>query len=267
MRWLLGLWLLCQTALGWTQSDPFPNIGAAYWLETNGAVVWSRQADKRLPPASLTKMMTALLVLERAESAAPAASVVRVSKAAAHETGSRITLEAGEQLTVDDLLAATLIASANDACRALADHVAGDQTRFVQRMNVRARQLGMTNTHFTNACGHDGPRHFASARDLALLAHALMQHPQALKLVSQRERRISTVDGQRSFDLNTTNALLGRYPGVLGIKTGHTAQAGNCLVALAQRGKKQVLLVILDGMDRWWDAVDVLDLAFEHVAP
>ncbi len=267
MRWLLRLWLLCQAALGWAQSDPFPKIGAAYWLETDGAVIWSRQADRRLPPASLTKMMTVLLVLEQARTSASAASVVRVSNAAAHETGSRIALKAGEQLTVDDLLAATLIASANDACRALADHLAGNQSRFVERMNARARQLGMTNTHFANACGHDAPQHYASARDLARLAHALMQHPRALALASQRERRISTVDGQRSFDLTTTNALLGRYPGMQGLKTGHTAQAGNCLVALAQRGKTQVLLVILKGTDRWWDAVDVLDLAFERVAP
>ena len=262
MRWLLGLWLLCQTIAGWAQSDPFPKMAAAYWLETDGVAVWSKQANLRLPPASLTKMMTALLVMEHASENSIASTVVTVSQAAARETGSKIALQAGEQLTLDDLLAATLIASANDACRAMADHLAGDQARFVQRMNQRAKQLGLSNTHFANACGHDAPQHYASARDLAVLAHALMQHPQALALAGLREHQISTVNGQRRFELKSTNALLGRYPGVLGLKTGRTPQAGNCLVALAQRGSTQVLLVLLKGSDRWWDAVDVLDLAF-----
>ncbi|MDD2925719.1 D-alanyl-D-alanine carboxypeptidase family protein [Rhodoferax sp.] len=264
MRWLLGLWLLGLALSGLAQSDPFPRIGAAYWLETNGSVMWRHQADQRLPPASLTKMMTALLVLEH--SAQTPDAVVKVSPAAARETGSRMALKAGEQFTVADLLAATLIASANDACRALAEHLAGDQARFVQRMNQRARQLGMHHTRFANACGHDAPGHYSSARDLARLAHALMQHPQALSLASQREHSIRTVDGRRSFSLKTTNALLGRYPGAIGLKTGRTAQAGHCLVALAQRGDTQVLLVLLKGSDRWWDTVDVLDLAFARAA-
>lgn len=264
MRYLLGLWLLALAISGRAQSDPFPQIGAAYWLETNGSVVWQKQADQRLPPASLTKMMTALLVLE--QQAQTLDAVVRVSPAAARETGSRLALQAGDQLTVADLLAATLIASANDACRALAEHQAGDQTRFVQRMNQRARQLGMHATRFANACGHDASGHYTSARDLARLAHALMQHPQALSLASQRERTIHTVDGRRYFSLKTTNALLGRYPGAIGLKTGRTARAGNCLVALAQRGDTQVLLVLLKGGDRWWDTVDVLDLAFARAA-
>ena len=264
MRWLLGLWLLCQTALGWALPDPFPKMAAAYWVETDGVAVWARQADQRLPPASLTKMMTALLVLEQANWPAAASTVVTISPTAARESGSRIALKAGEQLTQEALLAATLMASANDACRALAEHLAGDQPRFVQRMNQRAQQLGLNNTHFANACGHDAPQHYASARDLAVLAHALMQHSPALALSSQHERLISTVDGRRSFALKNTNALLGRYPGIQGLKTGRTAQAGNCLVAVAQHGKTQVLLVLLKGTDRWWDAVDVLDLAFER---
>ena len=268
MRWLYGLWLLCQALAGQAQSDPFPTIAVAYWLETDGVPVWSRQADRQLPPASLTKMMTALLALEHAARAnATHAVVVRVSKAAALETGSRIALKAGEQMTAENLRAATLIASANDACRALADHLAGDQIRFVQQMNLRARQLGMFKTHFSNACGHDAPQHFSSARDLALLAHALMQHSQALELSRQAERRIATVDGRRSFVLKNTNALIGRYDGAQGLKTGRTALAGNCLVALAQRGQTKVLLVLLKGKNRWWDAVDVLDLAFARATP
>jgi D-alanyl-D-alanine carboxypeptidase (penicillin-binding protein 5/6) len=211
-------------------------------------------------------MMTALLVLEQGSSAAALQATVRVSAAAAAETGTRLALKAGEQLTVTDLLAASLMASANDACHALADHIAGSQGQFVQRMNRRARQLGMHNTHFTNACGHDGAQHYSSAHDLALLAHALIQHAVALELAGQLERAISTQDGSRHFVLKSTNALIGRYPGAVGLKTGRTPQAGNCLVALAQRGEHQVLLVLLKGTDRWWDTVDVLDLAFARAS-
>lgn len=264
MRWLIGLWLLAQALPGLALSDPFPKIAAAYWLETDGVPVWARQADQRLAPASLTKMMTALLVLEQASSDLQVP--VTVSRAAARETGSRIALKAGESFSVADLLAATLMASANDACHALADHLAGNETRFVQRMNARARQLGLSNTHFANACGHDGAQHYSSARDLAALARALIDHPLALKLAGQRERLIQTSGGQRRVMIKTTNALLGRYRGALGLKTGHTRQAGNCLVALAQRGNTQVLLVLLNGADRWWDAVDLLDLAFDRAA-
>lgn len=262
MRWLIGLLLLCQAALAGAQTDPFPAIGSAYWLEIDSAPVWSRQADQRLAPASLTKMMTALLVLEQGSSVPALQAIVRVSSAAASETGTRLALKTGDQLTVGDLLAASLIASANDACHALADHIAGNQTQFVQHMNQRARQLGMHNTHFTNACGHDGPQHYSSAHDLALLAHALMQHAVALELAGLLERTIGTQGGSRHFVLKSTNALMGRYPGAVGLKTGRTPQAGNCLVALARRGEHQVLLVLLNGTDRWWDSVDVLDLAF-----
>jgi D-alanyl-D-alanine carboxypeptidase (penicillin-binding protein 5/6) len=267
MRWLIGLWLLCQSALALAQSNPFPAIGAAYWLEIDGTPVWSKQADRHLPPASLTKMMTALLLLEQYPSPSAMRASVNVSNTAARETGSHIGLKAQEQLTLADLLAATLIASANDACRALVDHAAGNQAEFVRRMNLRAKELAMRHTRFTNACGHDAPQHYSTARDLALLAHALMQHPIALELASQPERHISTSNGTRNFLVKNTNALIGRYQGAIGLKTGRTDGAGNCLVALAQRGHKQVLLVLLKGTDRWWDAVDVLDLAFERGQP
>ena len=266
MRWLMGWWLLCLAVLAQAQSDPFPKIGAAYWLEIDGAPVWRRQADHHLAPASLTKMMTAMLALEHGSTPSALQTLVRISASAARETGTRIGLQKDEQLTVTDLLAATMIASANDACHALADHVAGDQTRFVQRMNQRAVQLGMLHTRFANACGHDAPQHYSSARDLATLAHALMQHPKALEFAGQSELRIGTTNLSRSFLLKSTNALIGRYPGARGLKTGRTPLAGNCLVAVAQRGGIQVLLVLLNGHDRWWDAADVLDLAFQRAS-
>jgi D-alanyl-D-alanine carboxypeptidase (penicillin-binding protein 5/6) len=129
-------------------------------------------------------------------------------------------------------------------------------------MNLRARQLGLTNTRFTNACGHDAPGHYASVKDIALLALAAMQVEQIARWVAQAQTRITTMNRQRSYTLKTTNALIGRYDGVLGVKTGTTPKAGKCLVALVGRGRHEVMLVMLKGRDRWWDAVDVLDIAF-----
>jgi D-alanyl-D-alanine carboxypeptidase (penicillin-binding protein 5/6) len=206
-------------------------------------------------------MMTALLVSEKDQPQA----VVTVSRAAAHETGTRLHLAAGERFRVQDLLEAMLIDSANDACHALADFVAGNETRFVQMMNRRARQLGLHDTHYVNACGHDDRRHYSSTHDLAQLADALIQRPGITDITASHEAAITTLDGKRNYHFTSKNALIGRYPGVIGLKTGYTPNAGKCLVAYAMRGKTRVLLVMLHGNDRWWDAADILDLAFDHV--
>ncbi len=204
--------------------------------------------------------MTGLLVLEQFQPD----EAVTVTPSATRETGSRLGLKSGERFRLQDLLAAALITSANDACHALADHLARNESSFVARMNRRAKALGMRNTHFTNACGHDKPGHYSSARDLSLLAHALLKHPALIGITSQRTLQIATLDGQRRYALENKNALIGRYDGALGLKTGFTAKAGKCLVAFAKRGGDTVLLVMLHGNDRWWDAADILDLAFDH---
>jgi D-alanyl-D-alanine carboxypeptidase (penicillin-binding protein 5/6) len=265
MRRLRGLWVLCAALLGATvacagetASDPFAQVAKAYLVEIDGSLVWHKNAQQKLPPASLTKLMTALLVVDALGIDTP----VVVDTEAARETGSALGMHRGERWTVKDLLAATLIASANDACRALADHVAGDQAHFVSRMNRRALQMGLRNTHFANACGHDAPGHYSSASDLRVLAHALMQNPVLAQLVAQPQAQITSLSGERSFVFGNKNALIDRYEGTLGIKTGTTPQAGKCLVVQARRGAHTVLLVLLAGKDRWWDATDILDIAF-----
>lgn len=262
MRYLLWLYLLCQPLLALARSDPFPEVAASYLLEVNGQTLWHRQSQRRLAPASLTKLMAALLVAERNEPQA----IATVGRAAAHETGTRLGLRAGEQFQQQDLLAAALIASANDACHALADALAGNEMRFVALMNRRALELGLRNTHFVNACGHDAPGHYASAQDLALLAREVIKHSLITELTLKAQARIATVSGARSYEFKNTNALIGRYPGALGLKTGVTPAAGKCLVAWAQRGGSQILLVMLHGSNRWWDAADMLDLAFDHAS-
>ena len=260
MRYLFGLLLLCHTALVLAQPDPFPKVAASYLVEINGAPVWEKQGNRRLPLASLTKLMTALLIAEHDQPQA----IVAVSHAAAHESGTRLRLKADDKSHMEDLLAAALITSASDACHALADHLAGNQTKFVQLMNRRAKKLGMLDTHFANACGHDAKDHYSSAYDLALLANELIKHPQITELTAKTGGRIATLDGTRNYSFASKNALIGRYPGALGLKTGYTPNAGKCLVAYAKRGDTQVLLVMLHGYDRWWDAADILDLAFDH---
>lgn len=261
MRILLFIGLCLSLHATWaaTQSDPFPQVASAYLVEIDGKPVWAKQAERQLPPASLTKLMTALLVLEHGSPS----SLVQISPQAAAETGSRLRLKAGEHFSVQDLLTATLLHSANDACHALAEWVSGNEPAFVHKMNQRARQLGLRHTHFRNACGHDAPGHYASAHDLTHLTRALLAHPHILTLTAQLESRITAREGA-VYPVKNHNLLIGRYPGALGLKTGYTANAGKCLVAIAKRDGHEVLLVMLHGQDRWWDAVDMLDLAFAH---
>jgi D-alanyl-D-alanine carboxypeptidase (penicillin-binding protein 5/6) len=257
---LFGLWLLAQTALAASQPDPFPQVANSYLVEIDGSLVWERQSNQRLPPASLTKLMTALLVLEQDNPD----SELTVSPDATRETGSHLGLKTGERFRTQDLLAAALLNSANDACHALADHLSGNEAAFVALMNRRAKLLGMHSTHFANACGHDETGHYSTAHDLSILAHALLKHPSLLGITSQERAQIATLDGQHQYTLQNKNALIGRYDGALGLKTGFTPNAGKCLVAYAKRGDTTVLLILLHGKDRWWDAVDILDLAFDH---
>jgi D-alanyl-D-alanine carboxypeptidase (penicillin-binding protein 5/6) len=242
------------------QPDPFPQVASAYLVELNGEAIWAKQPERQLPPASLTKLMTALLVLEQERPD----DDVTIQPASTHETGTRIGLKAGERFRMHDLLAAALLNSANDACHALADHLAGNEAAFVAQMNLRAQALGMRNTHFINACGHDETGHYSTANDLSLLAHVLLKQPSLLDITSQKRVQITTLDGQHHYTLENKNALIGRYDGALGLKTGYTPNAGKCLVAYAKRSDNTVLLILLHGKDRWWDAVDILDLAFDH---
>ena len=261
LRAWIGLLLLC---LSWHAQpalpNPFPHIASAYLVEVNGTPLWAKDPQRALHPASLTKLMTALLVLEDDDLGA----VVPISRQAARITGSRLELQAGERFHAHDLLAATLIASANDACFSLAEYSAGNARAFVRRMNQRAGAIGLQHTHFVNPCGHDAPNHFSSADDLAHLARFVLRHPLAVTLAMQQNVLLRPVNGLRSYQKNSTNALLGRVPGVLGLKTGRTVHAGNCLIAVAHRGDVQVLLVLLKAKDRWWDAADLIELAFAH---
>lgn len=256
LRLLLALACLAASAAR-AADDPYPWIAAAYLVKRDGALLWAGQPHARLAPASLTKLMTALLALERGN----LDERVTVGKGVLQATGTRIGLKPGERLSARDLLAATVVRSANDACRALAEHLGGSLKVFIQVMNQRAAWLGMKDTHFVDPCGHDRDGQYSSAADLAILAEQVMRHDEYLRLAKTPKISFKTLDG-RAFTLRNTNALLGRYPGAIGLKTGHTPGAGNCLVALAERDGVRVLAVLLNAPNRWWNAVGLLDRAF-----
>ena len=239
-------------------ADPYPWIAAAYVVKRDGALLWAGSADRRLAPASLAKLMTALLALERDGLEQP----VTVGRGVLQATGTRIGLKPGDRLRAGDLLAATVVRSANDACRALAEHLGSTKEKFVRKMNNRAAALGLANTHFADPCGHDREGQYSTAADLTLLAEQVMRYDEYLRLARLERLTIRTLDGGRSFALRNTNALIGRYPGAIGLKTGYTEGAGTCLVALAERDGVRVLAVLLNAPNRWWNAVGLLDRAF-----
>jgi len=256
---LLLAWSGAGAAAARVPADRYPDVAGAYWVEVDGQPLWAGQPERRLPMASLTKLMTALLVAEQADLDA----VVTVSRAAAAETGTRLGLRSGERIKARDLLTAMLVRSANDACRALADWQGGDQPGFVLRMNQRARQLGLANTRFADACGHDAPMQFSTAHDLARLATLAMRQAPIAAAVANQTFAFRSLDGTR-HSMRSTNALLAGLRGTRGIKTGYTPGAGRCLVALVERDGVTVLAVLLHAPDRWWDSAGLIELAFKH---
>ena len=242
-----------------------PDIGAASAILVDlatGQVLFSRDPDARRPIASLTKIMTALLVLERSH----LTDIVTVRPDAVISSDARagvasLGLQVGERISVEDLLYALLLQSANDAAVALADHVAGSQARFVRMMNARAHALGMTHTRYRSASGLDD-RGYSSARDLATLTRAAMSTPGFDTIASTEFRTIPGPDGDRH--VQNRNVLLWLYPGATGAKTGYTARAGNCVVGTAERdGRRLVTVVLGEPGEPFSDAAALLDHGFE----
>ena len=256
---LVAIGLLACTGYAAEPPNRYPGLAAAYLVQVDGQDLWAGNADARLPPASLTKIMTALLVLDDYRPQ----EVVEVSFAASRATGTRLELKAGERMTVSSLLTAMLMVSANDACAVLAEHAAGSAQAFVERMNHRAAAMGLSNTHFENPCGFDAAEHYSSARDLARLSAAAMADPEFAAIVARAEARVSVTDAERPRNLKNRNALIGTYKPAIGIKTGYTGKAGRCLIAQARRDGKQVLVVMLNARSRWWDTIGLIEKAFE----
>ena len=216
---------------------------------STGEVLYSQNETAAYSPASVTKIMTLLLVMEAVDSGKVALTdKISVSDYAASMGGSQVFLKEGEIMTLEDLLKCTVIASANDAALALAEHVCGSESAFVSRMNRRAGELGMKSSHFENVTGLDDTteNHVTSALDIALMSRELLKHETLLKYSSLWQDSIR--DG--AFVLTNTNRLVRYYEGCNGLKTGSTAKAGYCVSATAKRGNLQLIAVVMGAESR-----------------
>lgn len=228
-----------------------------------GQVLYERNADARVPMASITKATALLIWAEMLESGELSLDEkVKASAAAGSAEGSVIWLEAGEEMTVAELLEAVIISSANDACIALAEHTAGSEAQFVKLMNKRARELGMKNTRYTGCVGFDAKGHYSTARDIAVVTAELMKHEVL------RGWFLTWLDYLRGGEtqLVNTNKLVRYYDGIVGGKTGTTDGAGCCLTVCAQRGEMRLVAVELgcaDDDERFSSAEELLDYGFE----
>lgn len=241
-------------------------LPAAYIVASSAQILDSHAPFARRQPASLAKLAGALVVVKAfAEKPEALQTIVTISKHAAASSGTRLGLRAGEQVAAGDLLAAMLIGSTNDACLALAEHIAGSGEKFVQRMNALSERLQMTDTRFVDPCGFDQPGQHTTATDMLRMAYSALAEPEILRIVDQPSVRVITRNSKRTLTAPNTNALLGRYSGTFGLKTGFTQQAGQCLIAAARRGSKVVIVVILGGKDRWPMSVALLDEAFDRL--
>ncbi|MFC0298098.1 D-alanyl-D-alanine carboxypeptidase family protein [Geobacillus jurassicus] len=232
-----------------------------------GNVLYEKNAHEPLPPASMTKIMTMLLIMEAIdEGKLSYDEKVRASEYAASMGGSQIFLEPGEEMTVDELLRGIAIGSANDASVAMAEQIAGSEEAFVEMMNEKAKQLGLKNTHFANATGLPAENHYSSAYDMAMMARELLKYEDITKYTSKYEDYLRE-NTDKKFWLVNTNRLVKFYPGVDGLKTGYTAEAKYCLTATAKKNGMRVIAVVFGAptpKSRNAQITKMLDYAFSQ---
>ncbi|MBQ7834570.1 MAG: D-alanyl-D-alanine carboxypeptidase [Ruminiclostridium sp.] len=230
-----------------------------------GQVLYEKNADERLPMASVTKIMVLLIAAEEIKSGNLSFTDSAVcSEHAGSMDGSVIWLEAGEVMEIGDLIKSIVIASANDACVMLAEHIAGSESAFVERMNKRAAELGMTNTNFINCVGYDDPEHYSTARDIAKMASELRKYDYYDEFLLTRLDSVRTGTKTETQLLNT-NKLITSYNGITGLKTGTTDNAGYCLCATAVRREMELVGVVLGAQtedERFSSAEALLDYGF-----
>lgn len=261
-KWVLGLFICCLFLYNSTGADAEdPGAKAACVLELHsGRVLYEYNADAPLPMASTTKVMTALVALERTRLSDP----VTCSESAYGVPGTSIYLGVGETLTMEEMLQGLLLASGNDAATAIAEHIGGSTEGFADIMNARALELGALHTHFANPHGLPNSEHYTSARDLALIACEAMRQPMFRQIVSTQRASIPWAGREYNRQLRNKNRLLADYPGATGIKTGYTRAAGRCLVFGAERDGLEIVGVVL-GSPNWFDvAQGLMDRAFDE---
>lgn len=268
MKKIICYILIISTLLQYALAAPvFPELAApsAILIEKEtGTVLYEKESHSRLPPASVTKVMTLLLVMESIKSGKISFDdIVTVSEYAAGMGGSQVFLSPGEQMSVHELLKATVVSSGNDSAVALAEHIAGSETGFVEMMNQKARDLGMADTTFKNCTGLDTEGHITSANDIAVMSRELIKHD---KIKEYTKIWMDSIrDGK--FQLANTNKLIRTYKGITGLKTGSTSIAKFCLSATAERDGMELIAVIMaapTGKERFSDAAKLLDAGFAN---
>ena len=246
--------------------EPVITADSAILVEAvTGRVVYEKNADKRRPPASMTKMMTCILALENMG----VRDLVTISPNAAMTEDSALSLQPAEQLDAQNLLLGMMMVSDNGAAVALAEHMDGSVQNFAQRMNEKAKKIGCTDTNFANPNGLPNENHFSTARDMARISAYCMRNQEFRDMVKEKDAVIRWESPRGKFyQMENTNELLGKYEGITGIKTGWTNAAGGCLAASARRGNLELIAVVMHAEDtqtRFSDAKKLLDYGFEHV--
>ncbi|MCZ8520604.1 MULTISPECIES: D-alanyl-D-alanine carboxypeptidase family protein [Paenibacillus] len=259
LKWFVSAQLLLMLALpaalaeegkGPAQVDLAPNASSAVIIDADtGTVIFDKNKDAKLPPASITKIMTMLLTMEALDAGKiKMDDKVPTSEYAASMGGSQIFLEPGEEMTVQDMLKGIAMASGNDASVAMAEKIAGSEEAFVRLMNERAQQLGMKNTKFVNPNGLPADGHVSSAYDIALMSKELLKHEEITKFTGQYQDYLRK-DTPKPFWLVNTNKLVRFYSGADGLKTGYTSEAKFCLSATAKRDNLRVIAVVMGEPD------------------
>lgn len=248
------------------EEDFAPNGKSAILVDNlSGKVLYEKNADEKLAPASMTKLASMLMVMEAIDNGnLKFEDKVTISEEAANMGGSQVFLQVGEVYTVYDLLKSVAIASGNDAVVALAEKIGGSQSGFIDMLNKRLKEIGATNTNFVNAHGLDAEGHYSTARDMSIIARELLKHPKILEFTSIYEEYLEKNDGSRIWLVNT-NKLVRFYDGVDGLKTGFTKTAGYCLTATASKNNFRLISVVMGedtSENRSSDTVKMLNYGF-----
>lgn len=227
---------------------------------TSRTLLYTKNPDLLLMPASITKVMSALVALDYWDDLDTEITVKNEDRA----IGQTIDLVRGEQITLKNILAGLLVHSGNDAALALADNYPGGYSEFVAAMNQKARDLNLDHTTFKNPSGVEQYGHATTARDLAILASVAMENPIISDMAKTKLTTVTDITGQISHRLETTNELLGIIPGMIGLKTGWTTNAGECLISVVERDGHRVVVVVLGSLDRFGDSAALINWAYDH---
>lgn len=224
-------------------------------------LIFQKDADQKIRPASLTKIMTSILAIESGKMN----SVVTITAEMKKVEPTILNFRVGEKFLLKDLVNAAMIKSANDAANAIAIYLGnGNKQRFVNAMNIKAKKLGMKNTNFENPCGFDGPNHKTTASDLLKLTEYSIKNKTFNDIVKKESYSFKAINTKRTYTAHTSNKLMAKEKYMIGVKTGYTSKAGPCLIARAKEGKKDILLVMLNSQNRWENTKLALDTVMKQ---